>query len=273
MSVNKLSILVADIETLPGDAHFFDPKIRFLSHKMVEKNPIMVTWSGQVFQVGEKPSKVVGDFLTPKEVRAWDDKRITDSLVKLVHSVDIVLGHNAERFDVNKLRGRAWANRGKALGPIRVIDTLKIAKDFGLPHNNLDALLKIQGLGTKDKTDIDWWLDIKRLARAGDDKKAAAAIAKMYRYNQNDVRQTTRLFAETMFEHARKLPRLVDSQGLECLYCGRSGTLNKRGKKRTNAYTYQRYYCHPGKGGCGRYPRYKTHDGSNTSPLRPSAGV
>lgn len=258
MTIQPLKILIWDIETAPGTAYFWRPLTRFIPHHMVINVPFMICWAAKF--VGE--SKVHSDFLLPHEIADRDDSRINMSITKLIHEADVIVAHNGDAFDEPFLRGRLYANNLSPLGPVDSIDTKKIAaKDFDLPHNNLDAIAKLRNLETKDKTDFSWWTDIL------DGNKTR--MKEMLAYCKKDVKILEEVF-ESMRPHARRLKRLYDiADGIvACQHCG-STHVQKRGKKkhRTHASTFQQYQCQNVE--CMRYFRIKTKDkGMGAGELR-----
>ena len=101
---------------------------------------------------------------------------------------DLIIGHNADRFDARHLMG-GWAEMGlPAPSPYKVVDTLKIARGtFAYESNTLDALNKRLGIDAKtDKYDA-------RIARAAvnGDKEAQARIED---YNRGDIVASEALF-------------------------------------------------------------------------------
>lgn len=246
----ELKVLVWDIETAPGRAYFWRPKVRFIPHSMVINPPHIICWSAKL--LGDK--KIHTDKMRYSEIAEGDDSRITASLAKLVRDADVIVAHNGDQFDEPFLRGRLYANNQEPLGPTDSIDTKKLAaRDFDLPHNNLDALAKIGNLGSKDKTDLSWWTDI---IEAPNKTAFDKAMNRMLRYNKKDVVILEKVF-ESLRPHVKRLKRLYDVVGVICTNCG-SSDLQKRGvrKYRTQASTFQQYQCND----CGRYFRHRMKD-------------
>ena len=213
----------------------------------------MLMWSARY--LGQK--KIHTDCVTIDEAQARQDARVVESITNLMNESDIVMAHNGDGFDIPWIRGRGWVNGTEPLAPVVSIDTkTRAARDFKLTHNNLDVLARLKGYRQKDKTDFSWWSEIL----AGNEKM----LRKMHRYNRKDVNILHDVY-ESMIPYLTRLPRLVDGQGMVCPWCG-STDLQKRGKKRTNAFTYQRWRCN----GCGRYPSERSHDKSNVTGLRPT---
>lgn len=248
-----LKVLVWDIETAPGTTYFWRPRVRFIPHHMVINPPFMICWSAKY--LGEK--KIHSDYLTPEEVAARDDSRITESLAELIREADVIIAHNGDQFDEPFLRGRLYVNNQAPLGPVDSIDTKKLAaKDFDLPHNNLEAISKLRGMDEKIKTDFSWWTDIL--------DGSVTAMKRMVRYNRKDVRILEEVF-ESLRPHVKRLRRLHDGHGIVCTNCG-STNIHKRGKKkyRTHASTFQQYQCQD----CERYFRIKSKDQRSAGELR-----
>ncbi|RLG55574.1 MAG: hypothetical protein DRN95_07735, partial [Candidatus Hydrothermarchaeota archaeon] len=75
------------------------------------------------------------------ETRNEDDSDITADILKLVDEADIVIGHNAQKFDMKKINAYAILNGLEPPSPYRVIDTMLIAKRyFAFEQNTLDYL-------------------------------------------------------------------------------------------------------------------------------------
>jgi hypothetical protein len=252
-----LRVLIWDIETAPGTAYFWRPRVQFINQHMVINAPFMICWSAK--WLGEK--KIYSDHATPEEIANRDDARICVSLTKILQEADVIVAHNGDNFDEPFLRGRLFANNLAPLGPVDSIDTKKIAaKDFDLPHNNLDAIAKIREIGEKDKTDFSWWTDILEGSKQ--------RMKEMVAYNRKDVVILEEVF-EAMRPHATRLKRLYDAAKgvIACTNCG--GTdVHKRGTRqyRTQANTFQQYQCQ--NPDCMRYFRIKTGSTMGAGDLR-----
>lgn len=255
MTVNKLKILLWDIETAPGLAYYWRAKTTFINHGMVKSWPWLLGWSAK----WADRNQIISDMVTPEEAVARDDTRVAQSIADLIREADILVAHNGDDFDLPFLTGRLWVNQLEPIGPVDTIDTKKLAsKDLGLTHNNLDAIARMRGQQEKLKTDFSLWLRCME----GEQK----ALNEMKKYNRNDVEILHREF-EDMKPYVTRLKRLVDTtKSLVCLWCG-SDQLQSRGErkmKRTPAYTYLRFYCT----NCKRYPSYKTRSSLHVSDMR-----
>ena len=158
---------------------------------------------------------------------------------------DLIIGHNADRFDARHLMG-GWAEMGlPAPSPYKVIDTLKIARGtFAYESNTLDALNKRLGIDAKtDKYDSR----VAKAAVAGD-KEAQDRIRF---YNMGDIAASEALF-DRLRPYAKGIPHLgmwTDDE-LACPSCG--STMTATGKTvHANVQRYEHLHCD----NCGAHAR------------------
>ena len=161
---------------------------------------------------------------------------------------DLIIGHNADRFDARHLMG-GWAEMGlPAPAPYKVVDTLKIARGtFAYESNTLDALNKRLGIDAKtDKYDSR----VAKAAVAGD-KEAQDRIRF---YNMGDIAASEALF-DRLRPYARNIPHLgmwTDDE-LACPSCGHS--MAATGKTvHANVQRYEHLRCD----NCGSHARGTT---------------
>ena len=161
---------------------------------------------------------------------------------------DLIIGHNADRFDARHLMG-GWAEMGlPAPSPYKVIDTLKIARGtFAYESNTLDALNKRLGIDAKtDKYDSR----VAKAAVAGD-KEAQDRIRF---YNMGDIAASEALF-DRLRPYARNIPHLgmwTDDE-MACPSCG--STMTATGKTvHANVQRYEHLTCP----NCGAHARGTT---------------
>ena len=161
---------------------------------------------------------------------------------------DLIIGHNADRFDAKHLMG-GWAEMGlPAPSPYKVIDTLKIARGtFAYESNTPDALNKRLGIDAKtDKYDSR----VAKAAVAGD-KEAQDRIRF---YNMGDIAASEALF-DRLRPYARNIPHLgmwTDDE-MACPSCG--STMTATGKTvHANVQRYEHLHCP----NCGAHARGTT---------------
>lgn len=161
---------------------------------------------------------------------------------------DLIIGHNAERFDAKHLMG-GWAEMGlPAPSPYKVVDTLKTARGtFAYESNTLDALNKRLGIDAKtDKYDV-------KIARAavGGDREAQSILES---YNRGDIIASEALF-DRLRPYAKGIPHLGmwTDDALACPSCGH--TMTATGKTvHANVQRYEHLTCP----NCGSHARGTT---------------
>ena len=250
-----LRILLFDLETAPLLAHVWRPDDAYIPNERMLHDSFILCWGAK----WRHQKTVMTGVLTPKEAVAQDDSRIVQELADLIREADIIVAHNADRFDVPMFNNRLLLLGQEPIGPVKTLDTLTLARrNFRLSHNNLDYLGRVLGLGTKIKTDFALW----RRCYLGE----ASALERMRVYNRRDVILLGEVF-ERLLPYVRNLPRLVEASHageMACPSCGKS-KLIKRGVYRSSVSTFQKMQCVF----CGRYPRYRTSEPENKLGLAP----
>lgn len=172
-----------------------------------------------------------------------DDIGVVDTVWQLMSKADIVVAHNAKRFDnrVAAARFMFWDMEPPA--PFKTVDTLLAARRFfRFPSNSLNDLCQMLGLGNKPKTThASLWHDCLQ----GDDK----AWKKMVKYNNNDVVLLEKLYLK-LRPYITNHPNVSVDKEDGCPRCG-SKSLEYRGYYTTNVSTYHRLCCRD----CGAWSR------------------
>lgn len=246
----KHRVLLFDIETAPLLAFIWHPADDYVPHDRLRQESFMLSWSAKWYD----EETVLSDYLSPREVKKQDDSRLVHNLALLIRKADVVVAHNGAGFDIPMLNNRLLLLGLEPLPPVRVIDTMLLArKAFRLPYNKLDFLAdKLLG-EKKIKTDFDLWKRIY-LDPHGKSEYAEGLTPMQYmaKYNKRDVVLLEGVF-RALLPYVHNLPRLVDPEyngEAVCPYCG-SASRTKRGFHHTNASRYQRYQCND----CRRYHR------------------
>lgn len=249
--VSPLKVLFFDVETSWMVVKTHSPRVDYISSHQVVHRRFLHCWAAQ--WRGEK--QVLSDRQTPEEAQAKDDLRITVSLAELVRQADAVVAHNGDKFDIPKLRNRLIISGQEPLGPVQSIDTLKVARQLGFDHNNLDSLAQELLGERKMDTPKGLWDD----AYEGND----LALQRMTRYCKKDVVLLAQVF-DKLLPHATSTLRLVDAMGEVCPHCG-STRFHRRGTKRTQAASYAQFQCQD----CLRYFRARTAEPTNKTNHQP----
>ena len=188
---------------------------------------------------------IISDILTPAEAKKRDDKRISKSLWKLFNEADIVIAHNAKRFDVRSCNARWIANKMFPPSPVRVIDTLvesqKIAR---FSSHKLDYLAQRYCDDGKTPTDFGLWVKCEK----GNKK----ALNKMVEYNRHDVEllEDVYLLIRPYIKGHPNLGVYDNNKEPVCPTCGGSRIKDTRKDYYTNVSRFQIFRCK-----CGAYGR------------------
>ena len=176
-------ILLFDIETSLMEVYVWGLYKQFIPHTNIikdqngnEKTWYVLSWAAKwLFD-----DQIQSDIVTPKEAVARNDKRILESIWKLLDEADIVIGHNGDRFDIRKLNARFIDNEMIPPSPYRTIDTLKVArKEFAFVSYKQDFLTKHFKLEQKLSTEFQLWVDCMHGNQA--------RLNEMQEYNRHDV--------------------------------------------------------------------------------------
>lgn len=128
--------------------------------------------------------------LTPQEAKEGNDLSIVCALFEAFEEADIVVAHNAKKFDVPLFNTRLLANGMPPPKPVKVVDTLQIAKkNLKFNSNKLDSLGHYLGVGRKiETTGMSLWI------RCMDGDKEA--LQQMLEYNAQDVVLLEKVYLE-----------------------------------------------------------------------------
>ena len=254
-------ILIFDIETTPMPVWVWDFGKQYVPHTNIVKDKsgkqkfwYVLSWAAKWLY----DENVLSDVLTPEEAVARDDKRILDSVWKLIDEADIVVAHNGDRFDIRKLNARFILNDMNPPSPYKSIDTLKIArKEFAFSSNKQDFLTKTFGLSEKLKTEFQLWIDCMN----GDKER----LAEMLKYNKRDVIGLEQLYLKLRpyIKNHPNLGILMDSN--VCPSCGSKNLKPSDATYFTSSNEFPVYRC----GGChSPFIRSKSSIGSSPTELR-----
>jgi len=245
--VHNMKILIFDLETAPLKSYIWGIWNQNLGHSlnMLESDWFLLTWSAKWLY----DEKVMSDKLTPEEVLEEDDNRICKSLWELLNEADVVIAHNALKFDIKRINTRFLYNGLKPPLPYQIVDTLLHArKRFAITSNKLNYIGKFLGLGEKiDTGGFDLW---KRCMK-GD----AEALKEMEVYNIQDVKLLEDVYLE-LLPYIKPHPNVglfVSEDVHSCPSCG-SSDLSWEGTYTTYANKYDAFRCN----NCGSIGRSRT---------------
>jgi hypothetical protein len=228
-------VLILDIETAPISAYVWGIWNQNVGTHQIKSDWFCLTWAAKwLFE-----DKVYSAKLKPDEVANQDDKRIIEGIWKLLNEADIVIAHNAVKFDIPRLNSRFIINDLHPPLPYQIIDTLvHIRRQFGFTSNKLDYVNKLLNLERKKETSFELWDNCMK----GDRK----ALKEMEDYNVQDVR----ILEETYLQirpwikpHPNMGLFILDETEQRCPSCG-SSELQDQGKcYNTSANIYELMRC------------------------------
>jgi len=229
-----LTILL-DIETSPHMAYIWNVWKQNIQHEMmINRGYIMCA-----------TVKVLGDNQCfYYETRDENDYEVVKALMEWLSLADIVIAHNAKKFDIPLIRARAIVHGMKPPSPYKVIDTLEIAKrEFKFVRNTLKNLAEELHCTPKDSHDKFPGFSLWSECIKGNDE----AWEEMKLYNTEDVLTLEEVYLklrpwDTQHPNVLNQDGTVDDGKKRCPKCG-SYHLQRRGYYYSNTGQYQRLQC------------------------------
>lgn len=238
MHNNKPVIKTVDIETSPIESYTWG-----IWEQNVSVDQIKTEWTILSYSI-----KTLGDPKVRykdtggrgiKKVR--DDKALLQALWKELDEADIIIAQNGRAFDTKKINARMAMHGMLPYSPIRIIDTLEVAKKhFKFTSNKLEWMSKHLTNQPKDNhkefPGMELWLQCLQ-----DNPRAWKCMRK---YNEQDV-----ISAELVYLRFRpwiaQHPNLSVFSGAGKATCPKCGSehIQKRGYEVTQSSRYQRYQC------------------------------
>lgn len=229
----KAKIVLVDIETAPSLGWTWGPK---WETSIIDFKTDWYLLSFAYKVLGEKKVivKALNDYSGYKKDKE-NDKALVSDLWEVFNSADILLGHNADKFDIRKANARFLTHGLPPPSMYKTIDTLKMARrSFNFDSNKLDDLGHYLGLGRKlPHTGFHLW----RGCMNGD----AKAWSLMKRYNSQDVALLEKVYY-ALRPWSSTHPNVNRGQLQSCPKCG-SDKVQRRGFEYTLLRQKQRYQC------------------------------
>lgn len=235
-------VLLFDIETAPMKGYFWSKWEPRISDDDIIDDWFILCWSAK-WLFGKE---VFGMKLNKKELKAHNDKRITEGLWKAIDDADIIIAHNLKKFDRKKANSRFLMHGMYPPSPYKSIDTLLVARSqLSETSNRLDYLAKRLGIEGKMETPKGLW----RICVEGN----MDAMNTMKDYCDQDVRVLEDVYLRLrpyVPAHPNMGLYVVGSDTNICPSCG-SDDLRVVGEYHTTVNTYEAYRC----GCCGSLTR------------------
>lgn len=235
--MDKPKVLYFDIETTPLITANFRLGKQHIGHDQILKRPqvMVICWAW-----GD--SKVQGKIfdLSKYDWYAKDDDadyKLIKDFITVAAQADLIIGHNAKKFDVAVLKSRIIKHKLPVLAPVLVDDTWEMTKNIAFTSHKLDDLGDYLNLGRKKPhgNGYEWWIDIIR--------GSTKTLNNMMGYCKVDVERLRAIY-KTIKPYTKSAVNMSIFTGkpLTCRSCG-SGKVNKRGYAGTTAGLRQRYQC------------------------------
>jgi hypothetical protein len=229
----KAKILLYDLEITPTLGYTYG--IYDTNVIKVLREPYIMCFSYK--WLGDRYTSAISqtDFQLYKK-EPHNDKMVVKALWKLLDQADIIIAHNANRFD-NRVANERFLFYG--LGPpspARVIDTLQVARRyFKNNSNSLNALCEKLEIGSKTAAKHgDLWFD----CISGCEK----SWKKMIAYCKQDTALLEKLYFELRPFIANHPHINPTDKEFSCPVCG-SKNIKYKGYRMTNVNTYHRVFC------------------------------
>lgn len=225
---DKPKILFFDLETAPNTAYIWGLWTETKSMDFVTNNWYVLCWAAK--WLDEK-----GIQSAALRSKGENDKAIVQKLWKLLDEADIVIAHNALKFDHRRINTRFLIHGIKPPSPYKIIDTLKDARrHFDFTSNRLGDLGVLLKVGEKIHTEFELW----KQCMAGDKK----AWDTMIKYCIQDVYLLEQVYLK-LRPYINNHPNIGAIKNEKC--CPKCGEQNiqYRGYSMTAAGRYRRFQC------------------------------
>lgn len=249
----KSKVLVIDIETSPMLAYVWRMFKENVGVNQLREHTTMLSYAAKWLGSDE--------VLYDDARHDLNDLRLVRGVCDLLSNADFAVAHNGNRFDLKQIRGRALLNDIPPFPPVKVVDTLEIAKkEFGFPSNSLAYLSK--ALGVQEKGDhrkfpgFELWAEVM--------KGNMEAWQEMKDYNIQDILTLEDVYLK-LRPWATQHPNMAVYEEASLPTCPKCGGvhLQRRGVQRTNVAVYQRYVCND----CGGWSRSRYQENGGRKGL------
>ena len=256
MKTNGPRVKTLDIETSPILAYVWS-----LWKVTIGLNQIVKEWSILSYCVKDLGKKKVRYEDTSKMADPRDDSELLVKLHAELADCDIVIAQNGKKFDLKKINARFIEAGLPPVHPIKIVDTMLVAKDVAaFTSNKLEWLSKhltdTPKYAHSEFPGMELWTECLK----GNPK----AWRVMKKYNCIDVPATEELYLKLrpyMIGH----PNVAAYYNDENTRCPRCGSVNLRasGQAYTQTGEYTRYQC----GDCGGFARSRYTQNSKAKRL------
>lgn len=241
----KSNVLIFDIETSPMIAYVWGLWKQNIPIDRIIQDWSVICWSAKWLNQDGVISSVV--------TQEMNEEYVILAMWKLLDEADVVVAHNAKRFDVPKMNAKFIEYGLYEPSPYKVVDTLAIAKSrFKFTSNKLDYITKLMGHEGKHSTDFQLWVDCMN--------RKQEALDRMVAYCEQDVLELEQTYLKLRHwdKQAPNLAVFDDDDTIRCGTCLSEDleTIDNR-RAVTSTSSYPVYRCN----NCGKVQR----DSSSTT--------
>lgn len=239
----KGNVLVFDIETSPMIAYVWGLWKQNIPIDRIIQDWSVICWSAKWLGEEDVHSAWVGE----GELLNVSERSVVQGMWDLFDEANVVIAHNAKRFDVPKMNAKFIEYGMHEPSPYKVVDTLAIAKSrFKFTSNKLDYITQLLEHEGKHETNFQLWVDCMK----GDTE----ALAKMVAYCEQDVKELEKTYLK-LRHWDKQHPNLAVFDEEDTIRCGTclSSNLEVLEEKRavTSTSSYPVYRCKD----CGKIQR------------------
>ena len=231
-----MRILLLDVETAPCKFYIWGLWQEIKSTSLMISDWHILVWCAKWLDGKQVYHGAINESKTYKK-NPECDKEIMNKLKDLLSEADVVIAHNAVKFDNKRIKTRFICNRIDPPPPYKTIDTLKVARrNFAFLSNRLNDLGQFLGVGKKIATDFNLW----KGCLDGDKD----SFKKMVKYCKQDVILLEKVYLKIrpyILNHPNYGVYVATERPL-CPSCG-SGKIQYRGYARTHTGCYKRFQC------------------------------
>jgi hypothetical protein len=232
-------IVTLDIETAPFESYHWGLWDQNIGLDMVNVEWSILSYSAK--WLGE--DKVIYNDTGGRGIKkVRDDKGLLQEIWNILDEADIVIAQNGQAFDIKKINARLIMNGFKPYSPIKIIDTMLVAKKhFDFTSNKLawlsDYLTSAKKSEHKEFPGFELWAECLK-----DNPKA---WIEMKKYNCIDTLATEELYLRLrpwIVGHPNVAVYDDNNESPACPKCG-SLKVYGNGLRRTQVGTYRRFRC------------------------------
>lgn len=250
-------ILLIDIETTPSLAYAWGRFKQYLSQDQIVQE-------GRILCFAAKYLGSTETFFSGFANDYQDDSLVVCKAWGLLNEADIVIAHNAKKFDIPYLNARFVELGLTPPSSYKVIDTLEIARrNFRFPSNKLDSLGEYLQVGRKvEHEGFSLWL--------GCMQKEIEALEKMREYNIGDIDLLENVYLKLRVWDNKhpNVGQYSEDNDFACRVCGSHNVAPTGSFAYTEVYKYLEFAC-ADCGAVSRSPLNAMPTGKARSLLRP----